>query len=269
MGCLVISNTKSTLSSIKLVLRDAEEKQVIQESVKSWLQKLRDVAYEAEDVLDEFGYEVVRQKVKKINDELAEIKDEVGGLGLLSAAAISTERAPQPSISQDTHAFLNKSEQAIGRDKDVSKVIELLDVSRDDQVLSVFPIVGMGGLGKTTLAKLVVEEIKERKLSEEIIWVCVSQNFNKQRILGEMLQDLSGKNVGALSSLNPIVRQLQEGLQGKKFLLVLDDVWNEEPKEWESLKEELSIVCGSNGNVVMVTTRKRQTASIMETSPRA
>ncbi|KAJ4847336.1 hypothetical protein Tsubulata_025162 [Turnera subulata] len=82
-----------------------------------------------------------------------------------------------------------------------------------------------------------------------------------------MLQDLSGTNVGALSSLNPIVSQLQQRLQGKKFLLVLDDVWNEEPKEWESLKEELSIVCGSNGNVIMVTTRKRQTASIMETSP--
>ncbi|KAJ4847337.1 hypothetical protein Tsubulata_025163 [Turnera subulata] len=127
-----LQKLKSTLSSIKLVLRDAEEKQVRQEFVKIWMQRLRDVAYEAEDVLDEFGYEVLRQKVegtspskkvskffsisssnpvvvrhhlgkkiKKINDELAEIKDEVGGLGLISAV-FSTERAPQASVSQDT-----------------------------------------------------------------------------------------------------------------------------------------------------------------------
>ncbi|KAJ4826504.1 hypothetical protein Tsubulata_024821 [Turnera subulata] len=52
-----------------------------------------------------------------------------------------------------------------------------------------------------------------------------------------------------------------------KFLLVLDDVWNEEIEKWESLKNCLSIVCGNCGNAAMVTTRKQKTASIMETLP--
>ncbi|KAJ4829526.1 hypothetical protein Tsubulata_028066, partial [Turnera subulata] len=288
-----LQKLNKSLTSILAVLHDAEEKQGREESVKIWLQKLRDVAYEAEDVLDEFGYEVLRQsvegstpsrkvskffsassnpiafglhmgkKIKKINDELVEIKNEVVGLGLI----IGRERAPQTSVSPITHSFLEKSEQVIGRDGDVSEVINLLNISCDDQVLSVVPIVGMAGLGKTILAKLVVKEIKDRKLFDETIWVCVSQKFDKQRILGEMLQDLLGTNNGALSNLNTIVSQLKEKLEGKKFLLVLDDVWNEKLQDWESLKNDLSIVRGSNGNVIIVTTRKQQTASIMETSP--
>ncbi|KAJ4825351.1 hypothetical protein Tsubulata_016072 [Turnera subulata] len=264
-----LQKLNKSLTSILAVLHDAEEKQGREESVKIWLQKLRDVAYEAEDVLDEFGYEVLRQSVegstpsRKINDELVEIKNEVVGLGLI----IGRERAPQTSVSPITHSFLEKSEQVIGRDGDVSEVINLLNISSDDQVLSVVPIVGMAGLGKTILAKLVVKEIKDRKLFDETIWVCVSQKFDKQRILGEMLQDLLGTNNGALSNLNTIVSQLKEKLEGKKFLRVLDDVWNEKLQDWESLKNDLSIVRGSNGNVIIVTTRKQQAASIMETSP--
>ncbi|KAJ4844929.1 hypothetical protein Tsubulata_042798, partial [Turnera subulata] len=277
------------------VLHDAEEKQVKESSVKLWLRKLRDIAYEADDVVDEFGYEVLRQKVettpiekvrnffsassnpiafrlhmgkkiKKINDELAEIENKIGGLGLM---VISMERAPQqPSVSRETHSSLDTSEQVIGRDSDVSEVINLLNVASDDQGLWVVPIVGMGGLGKTTLAKLVVKECEGKKLFDKIFWVCVSQNFNERSILGEMLQDLLGTKFGDLSSLNTILRQLKEELQGKKFLLVLDDVWNEELDKWLSLKKDLSIVCGNNGNAsIIVTTRKWQTASIMETSP--
>ncbi|KAJ4837783.1 hypothetical protein Tsubulata_026990 [Turnera subulata] len=102
-----------SLESIRAVLHDAEEKQVKESSVKLWLRKLRDIAYEADDVLDEYGYEVLRQKVettpiekvrnffsassnpiafrlhmgkkiKKINDELAEIENKIGGLGLMA-----------------------------------------------------------------------------------------------------------------------------------------------------------------------------------------
>ncbi|KAJ4825094.1 hypothetical protein Tsubulata_016805 [Turnera subulata] len=101
---------KQSLEFIGAVLHDAEERQAREASVKIWLQKLREVAYEAEDVLDEFGYEVLRRKVettptekvrnffsassnpiafrlhmgkkfKKINDKLAKIKDDAVGFG--------------------------------------------------------------------------------------------------------------------------------------------------------------------------------------------
>ncbi|KAJ4827915.1 hypothetical protein Tsubulata_021784 [Turnera subulata] len=59
-----LKKLKQSLESIRAVLHDAEDKQAENSSVKEWLRKLREVAYEADDVLDEFGYEVLRQKVE-------------------------------------------------------------------------------------------------------------------------------------------------------------------------------------------------------------
>ncbi|KAJ4847334.1 hypothetical protein Tsubulata_025159 [Turnera subulata] len=175
------------------------------------------------------------------------------------------ERAPHTGAGRVvTDSILSKSEQIIGRDNDVSEVIELLNVSRDE-MLSIVPIVGMGGLGKTTLAKLVIKAVEEKSLFDKKIWVCVSQDFNIQRILGEMLENLEGRSM--MSNLDAIERRLQDNLEGKRFLLVLDDVWNKESKKWKSLKDCLSKVSGSNGNVVLVTTRSQETASMMETRP--
>ncbi|KAJ4833673.1 hypothetical protein Tsubulata_022891 [Turnera subulata] len=104
-----LQKLNKSLESIRALLRDAEDKQAEKPIVKDWLQKLREVAYEADDVLDEFGYEVLRQKVEttptekvhnffsasnpiafrlhmalkinKINTELAEIKNDAVGFG--------------------------------------------------------------------------------------------------------------------------------------------------------------------------------------------
>jgi replication-associated recombination protein RarA len=95
------------------------------------------------------------------------------------------------------------------------------------QVLSVIPIVGMAGLGKTTLAKMVLKEVKDRKLFDVIFWICVYDSFDDERILGEMLQTID-KNTGGISNINTIMTNLERQLKDKKFLLVLDDVWNEE-----------------------------------------
>ncbi|KAJ4844097.1 hypothetical protein Tsubulata_006485 [Turnera subulata] len=287
-----LKKLKQSLESIRAVLCDAEDKQAEKPFVKDWLQKIREVAYKVDDVLDEFGYEVLRQKVEttptkkvcnffsasnpiafrlqmamkidKINAELAEIKNDAASFGLISVA-ISTERASHTGPGRViTDSILSKSEQIIGRDNDVSKVIELLNVSRDE-MLTIVPIVGMGGLGKTTLAKLVVKAVEEKSLFNKKIWVCVSQDFNIQRILGEMYENLEGRSM--MSNLDAIERRLQDNLEGKRFLLVLDDVWNKESNKWESLKDCLSKVSGSNGNVVLVTTRSQETASMMETRP--
>ena len=62
LGKLQVSFTK-----IQALLHDAERRQVNDESVRIWLQELKDVAYEADDVLDEYDYEILRQKVETQN----------------------------------------------------------------------------------------------------------------------------------------------------------------------------------------------------------
>ncbi|KAF2296357.1 hypothetical protein GH714_037534 [Hevea brasiliensis] len=229
---------------IRAVLQDAEEQQTKREPVKLWLKKLREVAYEAEDVLDELAYENLRGRLK---------------------CKSNRERRIMPQIDLDRVTDSVLDDPVVGREADVSKIVNLLNCSNDQQVLTIVSIVGMGGLGKTTLAKLVCQEVMEKKFFDLKIWVCVSDNFDDQRILGEMLQTLNA-NMGGLTNKDAVLQELEKALEGKKFLLVLDDVWNEVSKRWDDLKTRLVRVSRNTGNAIVVTTRSEQVASIMETS---
>ncbi|KAB5526512.1 hypothetical protein DKX38_020359 [Salix brachista] len=156
--------------------------------------------------------------------------------------------------------------EVIGREDDVSIVMYMLTSLTKQHVLSVVPIVGMAGLGKTTVAKKVYEAVRERKHFDVTLWVCVSNDFNKVKILGEMLQIIK-ETTGGLTSLDAILQNLKKELENKSFFLVLDDVWNEDHGKWDDLKEQLLKISSKNGNVVVVTTRKTEIAGMMETSP--
>ncbi|KAF2296362.1 hypothetical protein GH714_037559 [Hevea brasiliensis] len=292
-----LKGLRESLTMIRAVLLDAEEQQTKREPVRLWLKKLREVAYEAEDVLDELAYENLRRKVemqeqsgsevnnffsfskgtryvkkaalhvkmahkvKNINELLNKIKNEAMGYGL---QVVTKDRImPQIDLDRVTDSVLD--DPVVGREADVSKIVNLLNCSNDQQVLTIVSIVGMGGLGKTTLAKLVCQEVMEKKFFDLKIWVCVSDNFDDQRILGEMLQTLNA-NMGGLTNKDAVLQELEKALEGKKFLLVLDDVWNEVSKRWDDLKTRLVRVSRNTGNAIVVTTRSEQVASIMETS---
>nr|TKS02780.1 hypothetical protein D5086_0000159690 [Populus alba] len=136
-----------SLTMIKDVLQDAARRAVTDESVKRWLQNLQDVAYDAEDVLDEFAYEILRkdqkkgkvrdcfslhnpvafrlimgQKVEKINRALDEIRKDAAGFGL-GLTSLPVDRAQEVSWDPDreTHSFLDSSE-VVGREDDGSAV---------------------------------------------------------------------------------------------------------------------------------------------------
>uniref|UniRef100_A0A2K2AVY2 Disease resistance protein RGA3 n=1 Tax=Populus trichocarpa TaxID=3694 RepID=A0A2K2AVY2_POPTR len=274
------------LTMIQAKLQDAARKPVTDVSVKLWLQRLQDVAYDAEDVLDEFAYEILRkdQKKGKVRDFFSlhnpvafrlnmvkKVKEINGSLDEIHELAkvhfgpgnVSQRVEGGPEGARHTDAILGISEVVVGREDDVSKVMKLLICSIGQQVLSVVPIVGMGGLGKTTIAKKVCEVAREKKLFDVTIWVCVSNEFSKLRILGEMLQGVGGSK---LSNLNEIMKRLKENLEKKTFFLVLDDVWEGHDK-WNDLKEQLLKINNKKGNAVVVTTRIKEVADTMETSP--
>jgi len=281
---------KQSLIMIRDVLQDAARRSVTDDSVKGWLEKLQDVAYDAEDVLDEFAYEILRkdqkkgkvrdcfslhnpvafrlnmgQKVKEINGALDEIRKDAA---VFQFTSIHVDRAQEVSWDQDrqTDSYLDSSE-IVGRENDVSIVMDMLtSLTKHQHVLSVVPIVGMAGLGKTTVAKKVCAVVRERKHFDLTIWVCVSNYFNQVKILGAMLQMID-KTTGGLNSLDAILQNLKKELENKTFFLVLDDVWNEDHGKWDDLKEQLLKINSKNGNAVVVTTRSKKVAGMMETSP--
>ncbi|XP_022717686.1 putative disease resistance protein RGA4 [Durio zibethinus] len=153
----------------------------------------------------------------------------------------------------------------MGRENNIQDIIELLlqekHNQQEDSNIPIVAIVGLGGLGKTTLAQLVYKETTIEKYFSTRIWVCVSAEFDARVIFKKMLEAVTGGSVGDLA-LAEIQKQLEENLRGKRYLLVLDDAWNENDFKWENFFKYL--VKGALGSKMLVTTRSKNVASIMK-----
>lgn len=162
-----------------------------------------------------------------------------------------------------THSFVHPSD-VVGRDRDRELITDLLMHPGDGEGISVIPIVGIGGLGKTILAKFVYSDERLVCHFHMKLWVCVSENFDIKQLVGDLIESASGKKCDELS-IDHLQTRLRNILNGKRFLLVLDDVWNEDRGRWIDLKSLLT--SAANGSKILVTTRSHRVASIMGTVP--
>jgi len=286
----LLRKLKIALLSVNALHEDAEEKQLTKPAVKAWLDELKDVIYDAEHVLDEIATEALQRKldvefqttarkvrnsittffshfVKEIEPKIKELLDKLeylasqkDVLGLKQGVGgESSKRLPTTSLVDESGI--------LGRDDDKEKIVSLLlsDDATGNENLCVIPIVGMGGIGKTTLAQLVYNDERVKKHFELKAWVCVSDEFDVFRVTKTILEELGSATIADSKNLNLLQLTLNEKLKGKKFLLILDDVWNENSANWERLSTPFKF--GAPGSVVIVTTRTDDAASIMRTVP--
>ncbi|EEF37478.1 hypothetical protein RCOM_0723020 [Ricinus communis] len=129
------------LTLIQAVLRDAEDRQERERHISVWLEKLKDVVFDAEDMVDEFEYEILRQRVE-IGSQFKGKKDAVV-FGLTRVTSV--DRNNLFGFNRETDSFLDKF-KVVGREDEVSKIVSLLISLSSSQVVSVVPIVGMAGL---------------------------------------------------------------------------------------------------------------------------
>nr|KJB46304.1 hypothetical protein B456_007G357800 [Gossypium raimondii] len=241
---------QSILPDIQAVLDDAEEKQIKNEGVKKWLEDLQDLAYDVDDIFDAFAYQELRlklqkshtqastskvlkliptcftgtsftptsllfknsmiPKVKKITDRLNSLTTQRSCLGLseiLSQAP--TSKGKQPRLQPTS--VMDEAVEYFGRHKEKQEMIELLKGNNSNGV-SVLSIVGMGGMGKTTLAQLVYNDATINESFDLKAWVCVSDYFDAIAITKAILQSITSEScdVGATIESSRLSKYLVE-----------------------------------------------------------
>ncbi|XBI89183.1 hypothetical protein VPH35_027045 [Triticum aestivum] len=141
-----------------------------------------------------------------------------------------------------------------GRDKEKNTIIKVITAGKSDSV-TVVPIVGIGGAGKTALAQSVCNDPKVQNQFDHSIWVWVSNSFDEMRITREMLDIVPREKHEGLCSLDKLQQVLKTHIESKRVLLILDDVWD----GMNDGKLDLILAPfksdNANGNVILVTTR--------------
>ncbi|XP_027339282.1 putative disease resistance protein At3g14460 [Abrus precatorius] len=276
----LVERLKTTLYAVEAVLNDAEHKQINDHAVKKWLHDLRDAVYVADDLLDRLSTEAATHK--EVNAYFSRFLN-LGDRKVVSEIEVITSRLEYLVKFKDTLGLKEipsenfswrkttslpegpgSGSDIYGRDQDKENMKKLLlDVSSEENVC-VIPIVGMGGVGKTTLVQWLYNDENLMGKFDLKAWVCVSEESDVFNITKAVIAAVTRDACDA-KDLNLLQLDLKEKLSGKRFLVVLDDVWNIDQHGWNSFKKPFQY--GTKGSKILVTTRLEKVASIVQTVP--
>ncbi|KAH7660100.1 P-loop containing nucleoside triphosphate hydrolase protein [Dioscorea alata] len=293
-----LQRLRRRMERIARVLKDAERRRIQDETVKGWVDELKDLMYDADDIIDlcmiqgtgllqdvdhhsqmaessatastrvrcnfpllscvstvPFRYEIA-DKIKSLNDRLTEISEDKNKFNFITSSKSNDAYVTNEASYLQT-SFLPESD-IVGWDiRDATKSLVDLLVSKHEQKCRLFAIIGMGGIGKTTLAQLIYND---SKINNDFVlhsWICISKFYtSRTNLLKELI-----RNAGGICAESTTIAELQkilcDVLHRKSLFLVLDDVWDADV--WLNLIKN-PIERATTKSRVLVTTRDRNTA---------
>lgn len=282
-----LEELKTELTCIHGYLKDVEAREREGEASKEWTKLVLDIAYDVDDVLDCYNLKAEersqRRGLMRMTNKIGEmidaynIGDEIRNLKR-RILDVTRKRETygignfnEPRVRENTSSFrvrqlrrarsVDQAERVVGF-AEVAKVLCAKVLYDDgDNKRYMISIFGMGGLGKTALARKLYnsDDVKER--FECRAWTYVSQEYKTGDILMRIIKSLGVASVAELEKIRNFTEEELEVylfglLEGKKYLVVVDDIWEKEA--WESLKRALP--GNHKGSRVIITTRIRAVA---------
>ncbi|CAF2216193.1 putative disease resistance protein At1g50180 [Brassica napus] len=278
-----VKQLQDELKRLRCFLKDADEKQRKSERVRNWIAEIREAAYDAEDLLEAFFLKAESKKgkgIKKVFRRLSCIMSEAVSLHSVGseireittrltkiAASMKDYGIKEAMDGESLSLFDSLREQRqsfpyavehnlVGLEQSLEKLVN--DLVSGGEKLRVMSIYGMGGLGKTTLARQVFHHSIVRRHFDRFAWVYVSQECRRRHVWQEILLNLSYKdeNQRILSLRDEqLGEELHRFLKRTKCLVVLDDIWGTDA--WDGLKHVFPHETGSN---IVLTTRNKEVA---------
>ncbi|CAM8880608.1 unnamed protein product [Rhodiola kirilowii] len=272
---------KDELQMILPILRAADATKEINADLRVWLQQVRDAASSSEDVFDELMYYLgcpskshsiekfqarhrIDSAIRRMRREYKDISERGKRYQSLSSNIISSNHGQVISDPQEDALFKTDAD-LVGIDGTGGPKERLLELLLEKTShLRIIPVVGMGGIGKSTLVKQIYDDAKVKSLFQSHAWIRVSQNVKLEALLKDLIRQLCSEikkpfpgDVESMNYTQLKQRVHDELLKDRKYAIVVDDVWSIEA--WQAIKNLFpENHCGSR---VIITTRKTDVAS--------
>ncbi|XBI06291.1 hypothetical protein VPH35_134326 [Triticum aestivum] len=273
-----IDNLKDKLESLRDYLADAERKHITDRRVQGWVTKLKGVMYEATKILDLCELKAMGRRdaapspccnpllfclrhpmsahhigsyIRKLNKRLDDICKLGAAFSFIKLETYQDYRPGRPSAAdRKTDPVLERS-AVVGEkiEEDTGALVK--ELTKDNDGIVVLAIVGVGGIGKTTLAKKVFNDMEIQHKFEKKMWLSITQDFSEVELLRLAITTADGK-LPATEDKSMLVPALLNAVRNQKFLLVLDDMWSD--RAWTSLLNR-PFSYGAPGSRIIITTR--------------
>ncbi|XP_066341041.1 putative disease resistance protein RGA1 [Miscanthus floridulus] len=276
------------LRDLKRFIADADKRNISDESVQSWVRELRNAMYDATNILDLCQLKAMERgpskdmgcfnpllfclrnplyahdignRIKNLNERLDDIEKRSKTFNFINLASYEDDKKKVESSLRARRETTGEDELGVVGDKieeDTRNLVNLLTKKEknihEHKKVMVYAIVGVGGIGKTTLAKKIFNHDFIKLEFKKRLWLSVNQEFNESDLLESAIIEARGDHQAARNPKAALEQILKEALEGCKTLLVMDDVWDHHA--WEKVLKPPLIKSLARGSRVLVTTRQ-------------